>query len=74
MQEIDARDLAFVDEGTVGHCEKGGGVESVAIYRGALWQVLSPIPVPFGCFNASEFLCTVGKVPFFTPFRVRVVP
>ena len=58
----------------MGHGEKGGGVESIAIDRGVFRQVLSPIPVPFGCFNAPEFLCPIGKVPFFTFFRVGVVP
>ena len=53
VQEIHAWDLAFVDKGTVGHCEKGGGVESVAVYRCALRQVLSSVPVPFGCFDTS---------------------
>ena len=36
MHEIQTWDLALVDECTMGHGEKGGGVEAVAIDRGVL--------------------------------------
>ena len=36
MHEIQTWDLTLVDECTVGHGEKGGGVEAVAIDRGIL--------------------------------------
>lgn len=72
--QLHTRDLAPVDEGTLGALELQTTIVTVLVYRCILWKNRRFDTIPLGYLKAPKGLQPISIVPLRTPRYLRVVP